>query len=265
MWWRGIFAGGLLTLSVFGPASGGPLEDGQTAAGRNDYLGALRLWRPLAEQGNAAAQVKIGWLYNNGLGVPQDYLQAHMWLSLAASGTTDAAARDMAIKNRDLVAAKMTSTQIAEAQKMAREMAPKKSALAPSAATTVVAPSRAGLTDECLAKYKIISDQFYVYNEKSAVSNAIMDRINTYYVEGSDFSNIKPPDAEAWRAATQDAIAVGQPMLQNLLEYRAYGCIAGPDQRAQVDKLINKETEDLKIGRARLNALVSGLPLSKFQ
>ena len=57
---------------------------------------------------------------NKGRGVPQDYVQAHMWWNLAAvKGNTDA------IKNRDVVAAKMTPTQIAEAQKLAREWKPK--------------------------------------------------------------------------------------------------------------------------------------------
>ncbi len=41
----------------------------------------------------------------------------------------------------------------------------------------------------CLSKYKLISDQFYIYNEKSAVPNAIMDRIATY-TDGSDLSKI---------------------------------------------------------------------------
>ncbi len=48
-------------------------------------LTALREWRPLAEQGNANAQFRLGFMYEKGLGVPQDYAQAHMWFDLAAS------------------------------------------------------------------------------------------------------------------------------------------------------------------------------------
>ncbi len=48
-------------------------------------LTALREWRPLAEQGNASAQNLLGFMYHNGQGVPQDYVQAQMWYNLAAS------------------------------------------------------------------------------------------------------------------------------------------------------------------------------------
>ena len=81
---------------------------------------ALRLWSPLAEQGNAGAQTNLGLMYANGQGVPKHYVQAHMWLNLAAAQNDVAAT-----KNRDLVVAKMTPAQIAEAQKLAREWKPK--------------------------------------------------------------------------------------------------------------------------------------------
>ncbi len=55
-------------------------------------------------------------MYDNGQGVPQDYVRAHMWWNLTAStGDEDA------IKNRDIVAKQMTPAQIAEARKLARE------------------------------------------------------------------------------------------------------------------------------------------------
>jgi TPR repeat protein len=55
-------------------------------------------------------------MYNNGQGVAQDYIRAHMWLNLgAASGAANS------VKHRDLVASKMTSQQIAQAQIMARD------------------------------------------------------------------------------------------------------------------------------------------------
>ena len=43
-----------------------PLEDGQAAYNRGDYTTALKLLRPLAEQGNANAQNNIGWMYDQG-------------------------------------------------------------------------------------------------------------------------------------------------------------------------------------------------------
>jgi hypothetical protein len=50
-------------LALFGSAMAGPAEDGQAAYQRGDYAAAMRLWRPLAEQGNARAQ-------NGGAHVP---------------------------------------------------------------------------------------------------------------------------------------------------------------------------------------------------
>jgi hypothetical protein len=114
----------------------------------------------------------------------------------------------------------------------------------------------------CLSKYKAISEQFYVYNEKSATSNAVMDKIASSGESNIDVSQISPPDARAWRGAIESFLAVGQPMLQKFLEYKALGC--SPDQQNQLTEQIDKITDDLKQSRARLNALVSGLPASTF-
>ena len=189
----------VLFVCAAGPAVAGPFEDATAAYNQGDYTSALRLWRPLADQGYAQAQVNLGLLYSTGRGVPQDYVQAvywyrkaadqgdayaqfnlgfmydtgegvpqdyaaamswyrkaadqgyapaqsnlgfmyvrgegvpqdyvqaHMWLNLAASrfAASEKENRDLAIKNRDIVAAKMTPAQIAEAQKLAREWTPR--------------------------------------------------------------------------------------------------------------------------------------------
>jgi uncharacterized protein len=62
-------------------------------------------------------------MYSTDQGVPQHYAQAHMWFNLAASRTKDATFREMAAKDRDDIAAKMTPAQIAEAQRLARDAA----------------------------------------------------------------------------------------------------------------------------------------------
>jgi TPR repeat protein len=66
-------------------------------------------------------------MYAGGMGVPKDYVQAHMWLNLAAARfpASETKKRDIAVENRDDVATKMTPAQIAEAQKLAREWQPK--------------------------------------------------------------------------------------------------------------------------------------------
>ncbi len=158
------------------PAASGPFEDGLDAYNTGDYATALRLWRPLAAGGNAAAQYTIGIMYDNGqgvaqdyagatkwyrlaaeqgfaaaqlnlggmyadkasswvarlraslgLGVPQDGVQAYKWFDLAASrfSASEKESRDLAVENRDLVAAELTPAQIAEARKLAQEWKPR--------------------------------------------------------------------------------------------------------------------------------------------
>jgi TPR repeat protein len=86
-----------------------------------DYKEAVKWYRKSAEQGDAKAQSNLGFMYANGRGVVQDNVYAHMWFNIAASnGDTDA------VKNRDMAAKNMTSSQMAEAQKLARACVEKK-------------------------------------------------------------------------------------------------------------------------------------------
>ena len=55
-------AGGVLLLALIGLAAAGPLEDGQAAYQKGDYATALQILRPLAEQGNPAAQTVFGMI-----------------------------------------------------------------------------------------------------------------------------------------------------------------------------------------------------------
>ena len=109
----------ILGLSFAAPMAAGPLEDADAALKRRDYTTAVRLNRPLAEQGDANAQYNLGVFYDNGLGVPQDKVRAYMWFNLSA-----AQGREGAAAFRDLIARRMTPAQIEEAQKLTREWKP---------------------------------------------------------------------------------------------------------------------------------------------
>ena len=50
----------------------------------NDYVTAYKELKPFAEQGNADAQQKLGYMYVTGQGVTQDYKEAAKWFRLAA-------------------------------------------------------------------------------------------------------------------------------------------------------------------------------------
>ncbi|HHE9996489.1 sel1 repeat family protein [Haemophilus influenzae] len=59
-------------------------QQGLTAYKQSDYQTAFKLWLPLAEQGNADAQVNLGEMYEKRLGVKQDYFEAVKWYRKAA-------------------------------------------------------------------------------------------------------------------------------------------------------------------------------------
>ena len=86
-----------------------------------DNTEAVKWWRLAAAQGDARAQAALGVLYANGTGVPEAVVQAYKWYNLAAaSGNT------IAVKNKNIVAEKMTKEQIAEAQRLSTAFKPTK-------------------------------------------------------------------------------------------------------------------------------------------
>lgn len=81
-----------------------------------DYAEAVKWLRLAAEQGTPMAQYSLGLLHAKGRGVPQDTVRAHMYFNLAAGkGIREA------VKARDIAASIMTSEQLDEAEKLARE------------------------------------------------------------------------------------------------------------------------------------------------
>ena len=129
---------------------------GLNAYQQGDYATAIKEWRPLAEQGSAAAQFNLGLMYQEGHGVPQDYgvaanwfarsaaqdytkaqlnlgamygagtglrrdyVQAYKWLNLCA-----AKGEAKCVAQRDLVAKKLSASKLATAQRLASEWTPK--------------------------------------------------------------------------------------------------------------------------------------------
>ncbi len=57
---------------------------GKAALAAGNYAVAQEFFLPLANAGNADAQIELGWMHNGGQGVPQDKKEAHMWWSKAA-------------------------------------------------------------------------------------------------------------------------------------------------------------------------------------
>jgi len=130
------------------------LTRGTSAYFRGDYVRAVRELTPAASRGNARAQGQLGFMYENGFGVPQNYAVAadlyqsaaaqgdpfaqsrlglsydkghgvaqnvilsYKWLDLAAARASKRE-RDYYLRLRNAVASKMTSGQIVEGQRLA--------------------------------------------------------------------------------------------------------------------------------------------------
>ena len=80
-----IFHGVIMGL-VFAPNLGAAqdLETGYSAYNDGNYSLALENFVPLAESGDAAAQLELGVMYNFGQGVLQDDTEAVRWHRLSA-------------------------------------------------------------------------------------------------------------------------------------------------------------------------------------
>ena len=98
---------------------------------------ALSAWRAAADRDDARAMLALGRLFIEGLGAPQDYVRAHMWLNLAAS-RGDAAA----LTERDALAARMTPAQVAVAQERAAAWRPGAGEAAEAVQAGSVAPEQ---------------------------------------------------------------------------------------------------------------------------
>jgi len=153
---------GLAMLIVFAAgdfADAAPFRQGVSAFNRQDFVQASRIFIPFAEQGQPTAQTYLGFMFETGRGVPQNYTEAAMWYRRAAEQgdsqaqyslgllydrgqgvprdiveagkwlnlSTAAApprAREARVRIRDAVTGKMTRGEITQARLRALEWAP---------------------------------------------------------------------------------------------------------------------------------------------
>jgi TPR repeat protein len=141
------------------PAHSDGLRRATDAYSRGDYIRAVAALSPLALRGNARAQALLGFMYENGFGVPQAYdaaadlyqraavqgdpfgqsrlgliydkghgvpqdaVLSYKWLDLAAAHAKKRE-RDYYLRLRNAVASKMSSNQILDGQRLALIWAP---------------------------------------------------------------------------------------------------------------------------------------------
>lgn len=105
-----LFAGTALGLVLAGSALA-DFEKGIDAYSSSNYGTAFAEFSASARSGDPASQYMLGQLYQEGLGVSRDYVQAHMWYELAADKGQGRAAEALRTLERS-----MTSGQIADAR-----------------------------------------------------------------------------------------------------------------------------------------------------
>ena len=141
-----------ITILLFGAAARADYRDGLTALQRGDYalareeflrlaqdghaaaqysLGflydygegvqqshseAAKWYRKAAEQGLARAQFSLGIMYESGTGVPLDLARSYKWYSVATETLASGRTRDTVIESRDLIATQLSKKQRAAAQ-----------------------------------------------------------------------------------------------------------------------------------------------------
>ena len=80
-----------ILMLVYGCASNPAYHQGLVASENEDYATAVALWTPLADEGDARAQFRLGELYHEGLGVNPDIAKAMQWyLQAAVQGHAEA-------------------------------------------------------------------------------------------------------------------------------------------------------------------------------
>lgn len=149
----------LFSAGTMFPAHADGLRNASDAYSRGDYVRAVNALSPLALHGNPRAQALLGFMYENGFGVPQAYdaaadlylraamqgdpgaqsrlgllydkghgvsqniILSYKWLNLAAAHATKRE-RDYYLRLRNAVASKMSSDQIVEGQRLALNWGP---------------------------------------------------------------------------------------------------------------------------------------------
>jgi plasmid stability protein len=112
----------LAFLLAFAGRAAADYYDGLQAYENENYVVAAHAWLLAGSQGDAQAQYRLGQLYEHGLGMPENLVQAHRWYNIAASHG-HAEAREA----RDALARRLTTDQLAQAQRLAtqNDMLPK--------------------------------------------------------------------------------------------------------------------------------------------
>ena len=96
-------------------------KDGMAAHAKGDFATALLEYRKAAERGDGLALFSLGFMFYKGQGVKRDPVQAYLWFELATQYLAAGRNQDQARRNRDHMARKMSTKQIATAKGLAKD------------------------------------------------------------------------------------------------------------------------------------------------
>ena len=122
-------------LLLFGASARADYAAGEAAWDDGRHIEAVAEWLAAVEEDDGRAMLALGRAFAKGLGVLQDYVEAHKWLNLAAGRGIPGAAAE-----RDVLAAEMSAEERAEARRLAREWRS-------GTRRTAVAPDPGGLSE----------------------------------------------------------------------------------------------------------------------
>ncbi len=106
-----LFLGSIFPAFVFADE----FEDAMEAINRRDFETAFKMIVPLAEKGQAAAQLVLGMMYFKGTGAEKNIVEADKWLYVS-----EKLGQEAGKKNRIFVERQMSSDQIAKAHQLAK-------------------------------------------------------------------------------------------------------------------------------------------------
>jgi TPR repeat protein len=79
-----LLASGLALSLLIQPLTAGQLDDAVKVYSSGDYASAIKLFEPLAKNGNLPSQYMLGGMYFAGLGTPTNFAEAEKWFREAA-------------------------------------------------------------------------------------------------------------------------------------------------------------------------------------
>jgi hypothetical protein len=177
-----------------------PVDMAMVAFNSGDYAQALDGLDESATRGDVQAQVRLGQMYEQGLGATRDFVRAYAWFNIAAtSGNV------FARTSRDALERRMTPDQVSEAQQLSSEL---------SGTTAVTgAPDQPGAAQTLAVNYTFGSfdgsstgrTEFRTFRPSATAEQMVQDILGFNSIPGKSFTVLATNDVGNAAAAIRGA------------------------------------------------------------